>query len=190
MAFPMAFAPEQAPVGVEYELTRDDLYAFQWRAAFHSARGRRVRRTSYIIWIVVILLFAVVPAIGPHGVTLSRIDVTSILIFLPLAFLFQWCFERMLLRHAIRQLLKDERPDRGQLGWHRLVLTEEGLTESTAVGESRTTWAGVHRVEQNRDYIYIYTAPALAHVVPKRAFASPEQAERFYQLSQARRLAR
>jgi hypothetical protein len=41
----------------------------------------------------------------------------------------------------------------------------------------------VDRVEQNRDYIYIYTTPAAAHVIPKRAFAGLQQAEAFYQLS-------
>ena len=109
--------------------------------------------------------------------------VTSLLIVSVL----QWSLDRWLVRRAIRQLLKDERPDRGQLGRHRLILDQDGLTESTAVGESRTRWAGVDRVEQNREYIYIYTSPAAAHVVPKRAFSTPEQAEAFYRLSQARR---
>jgi hypothetical protein len=39
------------PLEVEYELTRDDLYAFQWRAVFVSPRGRRLRRTSYLFWV-------------------------------------------------------------------------------------------------------------------------------------------
>ena len=172
---------------VEYELTRDDLYAFQWRAVFESARGRRARRTAYLLWLLAILLFAIVPAIGRDGISLSRVSLTFILVSLLFAFLFQSCLERWLVAHAIRQMLKDERPDRGQLGRHRLTLDEDGLAESTAVGESRTRWAGVHRVEQSPDYIYIYTSSAAAHVVPKRAFSSPEQAEAFFRLSQTRR---
>ena len=174
---------------VDYELTREDLYAFQWRAAFQSARSRRARRVPYLLWLLAILLWAIVPAIGPDGFTLSRVSFTFIVVSLLVTFLFQWCLEQWLVRHAIRQLLKDERPDRGQLGRHRLVLGEDGLTESTAVGESRTSWSGVDRVEQSADYIYIYTSPAAAHVVPKRAFPNPEQAEAFYRLSQARRQA-
>ena len=174
---------------VDYEITRDDLYAFQWRAVFQSARGRRARRMAYVGWLLAIGLFAIVPAIGPHGITLSRVSLTFIFISLLVVFLLQWCLERSLVRHAIRQLLKDERPDRGQLGRHRLVLGDEGLTESTAVGESRTRWAGVDRVEQTPDYIYIYTSPAAAHIVPKRAFPNPAQADAFYRLSQTRRQA-
>jgi hypothetical protein len=176
-------------VEVEYELTRDDLYAFQWRGVFESPRGRRARRTAYLGWLIAVVLFAIVPAIGADGFAISRVSFGFIAITLPVVFLFQWCLERWLVRRAIRQLLEEERPDRGQLGRHRLVLDEAGLSESTAVGASRTAWAGVDRVEQNRDYIFIYTAPVAAHVIPKRAFLDPQQAEEFYQLSRTRKAA-
>ena len=174
---------------VDYEITREDLYAFQWRAAFQSPRGRRARRVAYLLWLIAILLLAIIPAIGPHGIAWSQVSLRFIVTSLAIAYLLQWCLDRWLLRHVIRQMLKDERPDRGQLGRHRLVLDEEGLTETTAVGQSRTRWAGVDRVEQSDDYIYIYTSPAAAHVVPRRAFSSAEAAEAFYRLSLARRQA-
>jgi hypothetical protein len=174
---------------VEYELTREDLYAFQWRGVFESPRGWRARRSAYLGWILAVLLFAIVPAIGADGFRISRVSFGFIVIALPVVFLFQWCLERWVVRRAIRQLLQDERPDRGHLGRHRLVLGEDGLTESTAVGETRTRWTGVDRVEQSPDYIFIYTTPSAAHVVPKRAFSDPEQAEAFYQLSRSRKAA-
>jgi hypothetical protein len=86
------------------------------------------------------------------------------------------------MRRAILRLLQDEKPGRGQLGRHKVVLTEDGVFESTAVGESRTSWAGVHRIEQSPQYIFIYTSPAAAHMIPKRAFRDMQEAERFYQL--------
>ena len=171
---------------VEYELTADDLYAFQWRAAFSSSLGRRARRASYGGWFVALLLFAIIPAIGRDGFDVSRISLTFLLVAYPIAVLFQWCFERWIIRRAIRHLLSQEKPGRGQLGTHRMVLTEDAIVESTAVGESRTSWAGVDRVEQNDGYIFIYTAPSAAHVIPKRGFQDAEQAERFYQLSHTR----
>ena len=45
---------------VEYELTRDDLYAFQWRGGVVTPRGRRVRRTRDRLWVLAIQLFAIV----------------------------------------------------------------------------------------------------------------------------------
>ena len=79
--------------------------------------------------------------------------------------------------------MKQEKPDKGQLGKHRVKLNEAGLVEATAVSESRTSWAGVDRVEQNEKYIFIYTSPAAAHMIPKRAFSSVQGAEGFYQLA-------
>jgi hypothetical protein len=168
---------------VEYELTPDDLYAFQWRAATESPLARRTPRKVYLGWFLALLLIAVMPAIGADGFVISRVNFTFLLIAFPIVALLQWFLERRLIRRAIQHLLMQERPGRGQLGRHRLVLTEDGLVESTAVGESRTSWAGVDRVEQNPDYIFIYTAPAAAHVIPKRAFRDVREAERFYQQS-------
>jgi hypothetical protein len=62
-------------------------------------------------------------------------------------------------------------------------LNEAGLVESTAVGESRCSWAGVDRVEHDQQYIYIYTAPHAAHIIPKCAFNNLHEAESFYQLA-------
>jgi hypothetical protein len=170
---------------VEYELTPDDLYAFQWRGAFVSPRGRKARRTAYILWVVAVLLFAIVPAIGADGFAISRVSFTFIAVAIAIAFLFQWLLERWLMRRTILQLIRDEKPGRGLLGRHRIVATEEGLTESTPVGESRTSWAGVDRIEEDPRYIFIYTSVAAAHIIPKRAFSDPQEAEAFYRFSRA-----
>jgi YcxB-like protein len=177
------------PVTLEYELTRDDLYAFQWRAAFQSPRGRRIRRWSYVGWLLAIVLFAIVPAIGPGGLDLSQVSFTFILIAFPIVALCQWFFETRLMRRLINRLLDEEKPERGQLGGHRVTLTEDGILERTAVNEQRTSWAGVDRVEQNADYIFIYTSPAAAHMIPRRAFPNTREAEAFYQLALTRKAA-
>jgi hypothetical protein len=180
---------ENDPMEVEYEITRDDLFAFQWRAAFDSPRGRRIRRWSYLGWLLAVVLFAFVPAIGPHGITLSRVSVTFIVVAFAIGALLQWTLETRLMRFLIRRLLRDEKPERGQLGVHRLALDEEGVVERTAVNESRTTWAGVDRVEQDADYIFIYSSPAAAHVVPRRAFGDLQRAQAFHEFARARKAA-
>jgi hypothetical protein len=174
---------------IEYELTRDDLFAFQWRAAFDSPRGRRMRLWTYLGWLVAIVLFAILPAIGADGFTPSRVSVTFIIVAFAIAALFQWLLETRIMRLLIRRMLRDEKPDRGHIGKHRLILSEDGVLERTAVNESRTSWTGVDRVEQNADYIFVYTTPGSAHVVPKRAFAGAGQADAFYQLARARKAA-
>ena len=174
---------------IEYDLTHDDLFAFQWRAAFDSPRGRRMRRWTYLAWPFAIVLFAIIPAIGPHGLALSRVSVTFIVVAFVIAVIFQWLFETSIMRLLIRRMLRDEKPERGHIGRHHLILSEDGVLERTAVNESRTSWAGVDRVEQNADYIFVYTTPSSAHVVPKRAFGDARQAEAFYEFARARNTA-
>jgi len=62
-------------------------------------------------------------------------------------------------------------------------LNEAGLVERTVVNESRHSWTGVDRVEHDQKYIYVYTAPHAALIIPKRAFNNLQEAESFYQLA-------
>lgn len=172
---------------VEYELTPDDLYAFQWRAAFNSPLSKRTTRKVFFGWFLAVLLVSLLPAIGPDGFVISRMNFTFLVIAFPVVILIQRFLERRLMRGAILHLLRNEKPGKGQLGRHKVVLTEGGVVESTAVGESRTSWAGVDRVEQNPQYIFIYTSAAAAHLIPKRAFRHVQEAEDFYQLSKTRK---
>lgn len=167
---------------VEYELTPQDLYAFHWRSVFATARGRRARRTVYLLSLLAVLLVSSLPAIGADGFVISRMNFNFLVVALPIVFLFQWCLDRLLVRRAILQMLKEHKPEKGQLGKHRIVLNEDGVVESTAVGESRTSWAGVERIEQSPDYIFIYTSPVAAHIIPKRAFGDTQQAEALCEL--------
>jgi hypothetical protein len=170
---------------VEYELTRDDLFAFQWRAAFRSPPARRAMRKAYLYWFLALLLFSLLPAVGAHGFDGSRASFAFMAVAFPLGALFHWLMVRRQTRRAILELLQEEKPGRGLLGWHRVGLGEAGLTEMSAVNDSRTAWAGVDRVEQDGEYVFIYTTPHAAHIIPKRAFGSPAEAESFYHLASA-----
>jgi hypothetical protein len=170
---------------VEYEITPADLFSFQWRAISRSAVARRARRKVYLYVFIAFLVLALLPAISSDGFVLPRANLIWVLIVFPIVVLISWYLERRHTRRAILELLKEEKPGRGQLGGHKISLKETGLVESTAVGESRTSWAGVHRIEQDQDYIFIYTAPNAAHMIPKRAFSSLQEAEAFYQLARA-----
>ena len=87
------------------------------------------------------------------------------------------------MRRFINKLLSEVKRDKGQLGRHKVLLDEDGVVESTAVGESRSSWAGIDRLEQDREYIFIYTQPHAAHIIPKRAFNNSHEAQAFYELA-------
>ena len=169
---------------VEYELTRDDLYVFQWRANYTSSRARRDRLKAYLSVLFALLVFFVFPGlIGGEGFSFSTVNLIVFALSFTIMAVFAWWFLRSALRRTIIGQLNEEKPGRGQLGRHKITLTETEIVESTDVGESHTNWAGVDRVEQNDDYIFVYTNPHAAHVIPKRAFGSAGQAASFYQLA-------
>jgi hypothetical protein len=168
---------------VEYELRRDDIYAFQWRANYLAPTARRERLKLYIYLFLIFIFFFMLPAINGDGFTFSLVHFALLSITFALMVFFVSVFLRRKMRRAILQLVEEEKPGRGQLGRHKISLTETHLVESTDVGESRTSWAGVDRVEQNDDYIFIYTTPHAAYIIPRRAFGSPGQADSFYRLA-------
>ena len=170
---------------VEYQLTPDDLFAFQWNAAYVSPNSRRERRRSYLYIFLPLLLMALwmMQGGGPAGVSIGLSMLATVF---PIVAALNWVIHRWLLRRAIRALVAQERPEKGRLGRHEIELGGEGLVERTAVGEARTSWSGVHRVEQDNGYIYLYTAPGAAHIIPKRAFAGTDS-DAFFQFAADRK---
>jgi hypothetical protein len=169
-------------VEVEYELTPDDLYHYQWRASFSSPSAKRNKRKFYVYLLLTYMLLTVLPAIGSDGFEISHVSLWWLLP-LPVLLGVGWIVQRWQIRRAISGLVEEEKPGRGQLGAHKISLDEAGLVEITAVNESRHSWSGVDRVEQDQEYIFIYTAPHAALIIPKRAFNNLQEAESFYQLA-------
>ena len=58
---------------------------------------------------------------------------------------------------------------------------DDAVSYEDSIRTSRTRWIGIYNVEQNAGYIFISMNQAQAYVIPKSAFASPGDADRFYQ---------
>lgn len=168
---------------VSYELTAADLIAFQLRGVSKSPLVRRSRRNTYLYLFLAFFLMALVPAVGAHGriIYIGAFNYLFLLIGFPLTALLFWMIERRMTHRAVNALVAQEKQDKGRLGRHTLILDEEGVLERTVVGETRSAWAGIEKVEQDTDYIYIYTAPGAAHVVPRHAFKSVEEGNALYE---------
>ena len=96
---------------------------------------------------------------------------------------YRWVVKRNTLK------IYSQNDSKGVLGPHTIVIDAEGVTERSAVGESRTTWNGIERIDDDSQNIYLYTGPLVAHVIPKRAFRTREDADAFLQSAQGYRLA-
>ena len=173
---------------VEYELTPDDLFAFQWRAYQRSPSGQRARRNRYISVVLIALGVTTLPAFFAGYPVLTWFNVLAFVVVLVVIAPASALIERYLTQRAIREFVRREKPGQGQLGRHTITLQDEGVLETTATGQMRTTWAGVDRVEDDDRYIFVYISAASAHVIPRRAFSGSD-ADEFLRLARERRQA-
>ena len=67
----------------------------------------------------------------------------------------------------------------GLFGMHTVVIDPQWVTEKSLLSENKRAWSTVLSIDQNQDYIFLFLAKAVAHIVPKRAFSGPQEAELF-----------
>lgn len=72
----------------------------------------------------------------------------------------------------------------GVLGKHEFFFTDGGLVERTIANETLIKWGGVTAAERGGGYIYVFVAPCLAHLIPRRSFSTDEQYEEFWRHAQ------
>jgi hypothetical protein len=69
---------------------------------------------------------------------------------------------------------------------HTLVLADEGFVEETPYNRTEGKWRGVQKLARTRRHIFIYIAPYMAHVVPRRAFQDDAEWNAFYEFCKQR----
>ena len=158
---------------IDYELTVEDAAAFSVYLFRTSPRTRRRLRVNQGIGVLATLILAVV---WPEWSTIERLIFTILLLLL-------WIFGYpQYYRWAVRRNASkaySATKSKGVLGKHTLVIEPSGVTEKSTVAESKSTWSGIERIEDDSQYVYIFTGPLQAQVIPKRAFRSNEESQTF-----------
>jgi YcxB-like protein len=159
---------------INYELEPRDIIAFQKHAYKTSATNRNIRWHMYILFGAIAAYFTLFDSFYSL--------ITRLIWFLMSIGLYLLCFwfwNSVINAYAFKKSIP-EGTDNGVLGHHKIVLSENGLLETTNVNETSHSWKGVDRIEQIRDYIFIFVTPQVAHVIPKRAFTDWQSAAQFY----------
>lgn len=162
-------------MSITFELTIADLRAFQC----HS----RERRPEFLraLWVThgilaVLTVYVTSITVAAYGVVIKV--VTCLLVYAGL-----WALMRLigwLIYDAGKSVRSYEKGMSGILGKQTITLDAEGLKTVTPVSEGLRVWRGVYLVETTEDYIFIYVASNSAHVIPRRAFASGDEADLFF----------
>ncbi len=64
--------------------------------------------------------------------------------------------------------------DKGFLTKHIITLSKDELVEETIVNRTTFSWETVFKIGKTKNYIYLYTGPNQAHVIPKRELKNEE----------------
>ena len=178
----MTYEERPATFEVNYEINADDVLAFSRHNCRSSRTMRRLRVGGYT-FITLLLLFGDIVQLWvrrflPWEYLLPVVgrQVLELVLFVGIYYLAL----RWVVKFTASNLSKESR-NAGVMCKHKVVISDEALVETTDVGEQRVLWRGVDRVEENESHIFIYTAPATAHVIPKWAFATNREAEEFFQ---------
>jgi len=160
--------PLSATASIRYRLTKGDL--FRWQI-YQLVRNRVLMSLFILCSALVVVLDLHQPDMAARSVGFKCFFVVF---FVPLfgGIVF-------LLSLVPLALLVVLRRHRGLVGEHIVEIWEAGLAERTDVNESLHRWAGFHKLISTRKYFYIFVTDAMVHVVPKRAFATKDEARAF-----------
>jgi hypothetical protein len=160
--------PPQLTMTHRYEVRRTDLFIAHLLAMFYN---------KIIVGMLVVLMLFAAYGLGMSNEAKEYSIGVRIFtsLFAMLSVLILW----VILQLILAALMVFGRKNQGIVCWHTLTITDEGLTEKTDYNQTLQRWNGFHRIRDTFGYYYIFVTEALFHLVPKKSFNSPKDAQCF-----------
>jgi hypothetical protein len=173
---------------IEYEITKEDLAAFNLYHQFQSPTARRHYVRAWIFpaaaWLILCTGIWYLADRERGRPFRTFLDLLPLFSGVPLYLLyFPWAYRRKV-RKIIAGMV-NEGENRGVLGRHQVRISPEGIRESGELSEASTAWRAIERVVRDGEYAFIYTNALAAIIVPRRAFGSLEEFEQFVRAASA-----
>jgi hypothetical protein len=148
---------------LEYEITSDDLVAFNLHAGTTDAAVTKQRAISRVGGSVAVLVaLTALLAIEGHWVDGLVVGVAAALVFwMVWPRIWGWLLRRNILRLAKAGGL-------GTPGACRIWVDADGVHEATSHGTSSVTWDGIARIDETASHVFIFIGPVQAYMIPKR----------------------
>src|SRR6266850_7089827 len=167
---------------VDYQLSPDDLVAFN---LYHHFRSRTARRSYLRSWFVPALIGLILCtglwylAQKQSGTPLRTfLALLPLLSFAPVYLIyFPWAYRRKL-RKIIAGMVS-EGNNRELFSRRRVSTSIDGISEISDLAQKSISWRAVERVVYNDDYVFVYTSALTALIVPRRAFSNQSEFEKF-----------
>lgn len=102
-------------------------------------------------------------------------------VIIPAAVVFTAIYMLVIMSTLKKQLAAFYVAKKDILGERAIEINEQEVKEVTEEGVSQKLWEQISDVKTDKNYIYIFTSPHFAHIIPKAAFSSVDEANKFYE---------
>ncbi|WP_100330417.1 YcxB family protein [Bacillus xiapuensis] len=157
---------------IKYNLTEQDYLNFNM---FHVKNSKAVKRTLNMQRFLTPILFVIASFV------LSKVGSMYFLglfiAFLVVSILWIIFYPKYFYSYVIRntkKMIKEGRND-GLLGEHHMILSEEGIIDSTSKSETKASWSGIQTLSEDKHNIYLYNSSVSAYILPKRELDDAEE---------------
>ncbi len=161
-------------MNLEYEFTEQDYIEYN---LYHYQNSPSTKRLLLIQRYGVALLFMI---LAPLMHLISQVPFSYYLISFAIASIV-WIvlFPKIVEQSMKKRILKmvEEGKRNYLFGRHELRITQDGIHGKTGVSE--TTWHRIERAVETEKHVLVYLNSITAFVVPKSAFGSQEEKDRF-----------
>jgi hypothetical protein len=163
---------------VHYTLARNDFWHLQ-RYAFWRQLRRTIRLRLIFSSVILVGLFVFLDqqSAGNYGLSILGVVVAMFLILIILLLFYGLWF--LLMRRAA----SGARGVLGKIGVNVLTISEQGVQRRNELSNGTSSWRAYKAIEEDKHNIYfVVDEPGhifIAQLIPKCAFESPSQAERF-----------
>jgi hypothetical protein len=162
---------EEKALSVSFNTREEDLFQYLRDHGYHLWRVSMV--VAVLFWVAALIVFASLETL---------IAVPLILLGGGMSVAAGIWWHRFYLRRVARRWYRElYQKTPGATGDWRLEITPEGLSWSAELGESRVKWGAYVQIGGSATHLYFYRRLRAPAIVPRRAFASPEEAEAFLQ---------
>ncbi|MBV8879876.1 MAG: YcxB family protein [Planctomycetaceae bacterium] len=159
---------------VRYELTKEDLVLFNLYHLEHSPSVRaRQFRIMAVIFVLGIAAFVGGLLLPPRYrmLCVGGVSVTGSVFFMPSSV-------RRRVRKTTEEMLSEGR-NKGMVGLKQITLVPAEIRVVGGLGSASFAWPVVERIVRDANALYVYVSAVAALIVPRRAFATPEEFEAF-----------
>lgn len=156
---------------LRYNLTEEDYLNFN---LFHFKNSKAANRALNIQRFLSPIIFMAFPFVLSKmgNMSFAGLFISFLVVSILWIVFYPRYFYSFVMRNTKRFIREGK--NEGLLGEHRMLLTEEGLVDSTTNGETKVTWAGIQAIDEDQYYIYLYNTSVSAYILPKRDLENVE----------------